>query len=72
MAKKRMSRTSASVPKRSVMHNRPIDYNPKSKLLESELEKILAGSSGGKNRASNAKFSDETKELKTFSTRKSN
>jgi hypothetical protein len=71
MAMKRTIHTSKAVPKRSALHNDAIDYNPKSKLLESELEKILAGSSGGKIPLSTATPSDVSKILKTFSMPKS-
>ena len=68
---KRTIYTNKAAPKRSALHNDAIDYNPKSKLLELELEKILAGSSGGKISMSTATPSDVSKVLKTFGMPKS-
>jgi len=66
MAMKKSIRTRKDVPKRSVLHNRPIDYAPNSKRLESELEKILTVSSGGRIPAGDVQQTDMSKVLKSF------
>jgi len=66
MASKRSTVTSKAVPKRSELHNEPIDYPADSKKLESELESILFASSGRTLSASEMFSSDVSKVLKTF------
>lgn len=67
---KRTTRTSKAVPKRSALHNKPIDYSPDSKRLATELESFFTISTGGKIPTSVATASDVSKVFKSFSTPK--
>lgn len=66
MAKKKSIRARQGVPKRSVLHNKPIDYAPNSKRLESELEKILKVSSGGRLPDVDVRRTDVSSVFKSF------
>ena len=67
MVAKRPIRTNKAVPKRSLLHNEPIDYPASSKWLASELEKLLATYGVGEVPASVTTSSDVSKVFKSFS-----